>query len=141
MQLGFLVGFVGFIASFIHSLICFRQIPEVLEMTFREFIRFATRPSFALFQHISQHSKMAIKSSPLLGFHHILSQIAFCLVVKFLFFKFHDPKLLYKALCFLDRGCQLLFVEYIHVLPIAQPAPVKAAEIHSIQSRSTYYSK
>ncbi len=79
--------------GFLHSSICFRQIPEVLKITFREFMRFATRPSFPLFQHISQHCQAEIKSSPRLGLHHILSQIAFCLIVKFLVFKFHCPKL------------------------------------------------
>ena len=44
-----------------------------------------------------------------------------------------------KALCFLDSGRHLLVVEFLHALPIAQPAPVKAAEIHSIPSKSTYY--
>jgi hypothetical protein len=39
----------------------------------------------------------------------------------------------------LDSGRHLLVVEYLHALPIAPPAPVKAAEIHSIPSKSTYY--
>ncbi len=83
---------------------------------------------------------MAIKSSPLLGFHHILSQISFCLVVKFLFFKFHGPKLLNEALCFLDRGCQLLFVEYIHVLSRQQIYIQSKVDQPIIPSKSTYYS-
>ena len=101
--------------------------------------RFATRPTFPLFQNISQYSQMAFKSSPRLGLHLILFHKVFCLFVKVLDFKCRGLQLSDKALCFLDSGRHLLVVEYLHALPIAPPAPVKAAEIHSIPSKSTYY--
>ena len=44
-----------------------------------------------------------------------------------------------NALSFLDSGRHLLVVEYLHALPMAPPAHVKAAEIHSIPSKSRYY--
>ena len=108
-------------------------------MTFRELIRFATRPTFPLSQNISQYRQMALKSSPRLGHHLILFHKVFCLFVKVLDFKCRGLQLSDKALCFLDSGRHLLVVEYLHALPIAPPAPVKAAEIHSIPSKSTYY--
>ena len=54
-------------------------------------------------------------------------------------FKSRGLQLSDKALCFLDSGRHLLVVEFLHALPIAPPAPVNAAEIHSVPSKSTYY--
>jgi hypothetical protein len=43
----------------------------------------------------------------------------------------------HKAVCFLDSGPRHRLVELLHAVPIALLAPVKTADIHSIQSKST----
>ena len=49
------------------------------------------------------------------------------------------PPALGRGALLLGQRPSTLFVEFLHALPIAPPAPVKAAEIHSIPSKSTYF--
>ncbi len=48
----------------------------------------------------------------------------------------HERISLYVS-CFLDSGLRLLLVEFLHAAPIALLAPVRRAEIRSIQRKST----
>ena len=48
------------------------------------------------------------------------------------------PPALGRGALLLGQRPSTLFVEFLHALPIAPPAPVEAAEIHSIPSKSTY---